>query len=870
MRTIPEIVELINSSEESFIKFASANDAGKTGGHQAGIYIPKNVISMFPEINGPRGENRNEIVTVKWEDEVEEESKLIYYGKAKNEYRITRLGRGIKFNSLFILIKLDYKVYQGFILDENKDEFLDYFNLNPSKVGKGIIIKPNDKNSNTQIDLFDSSDKNLDKEIDATFKPRARLLLQLGDQLIKNESIALVELVKNSYDADSNIVEIYMENVDNPEMGIIIIEDDGFGMTADIVENVWLEPGSDFKTKQIANLKGSPKYNRLPIGEKGIGRFGVHKLGNTIEMTTKAMNSKEVFVKINWADFDKYKYLEDVPIKIVEREKPQIFKGEETGTNIVISNLRKKWERGIAREVKRSITALASPFENNDSFKPSFDILDKPGWFEGLLKWDDVKDYSLFNFKVTIEGGIISKFEYHFTPWETMTKLFPNDIYEDDKLIETLKQLRFKNEKNKEDFFSLSDYNIGKVIFEGFIFDLDSFILKLGVSDKKGFKDYMKSNGGVKVFRDGLRVYDYGEPENDWLGLDYRRFQQPTKAVSNNLILGAVYLDRKDSSDLREKTNREGFVENNAYKAFKNSIVHSLDLIETLRYTDKRKLKEIYGPTPKSAPLMSTLGEAKLYVEDKVKDSEVKTQIVKYLVKIESDFKRVSENLLKAAGAGLSMSVVVHEVEKILYEVTKVLKVEKGSDRVLKLIKHLSSLIDGYAEIIRRSSKTTENIIDVIEQALFNVEYRLGSHNIEVIKEYKNYDGSKNIKIAKNLLIGSLMNLIDNSIYWLQQKYIKSIEDNIDFKKRIYINLQESDKLINLIVSDNGTGFLIPTDDITEPFVSAKSGGMGLGLHIASEIMEAQNGKLLFPEEYDFEIPEEYKDGATVILSFKK
>src|ERR1035437_10130268 len=90
-----------------------------------------------------------------------------------------------------------------------------------------------------------------DREIPVKFKLRARLLLQLGDQLIKNESIALVELVKNSYDADANIVNIYMENVDEPDKGIIIIEDDGFGMSPEVVENVWLEPGADFKSLLI-------------------------------------------------------------------------------------------------------------------------------------------------------------------------------------------------------------------------------------------------------------------------------------------------------------------------------------------------------------------------------------------------------------------------------------------------------------------------------------------------------------------------------------------------------------------------------------------------------------------------------------------
>jgi signal transduction histidine kinase len=710
-----------------------------------------------------------------------------------------------------------------------------------------------------------------DKEIPAKFKPRARLLIQLGDQLIKNESIALVELVKNSYDADANVVNIYMEKPDEPESGTIIVEDDGYGMTADIVENVWLEPGSDFKTQKIKNLEVSPKYKRLPIGEKGIGRFGVHKLGNVIELTTKSEKGKEVFVKIDWTDFNNYKYLDEVPIKIIERDTPLLFKDGKTGTNIVISNLRKKWERGIAREVKRSITALASPFETIDNFNPSFDIFDKPGWFEGLLKWkEDIKDFSLFYFKVTLEGDTITLFDYQFTPWSTMTKLFPREVDLSDPLIDTFKKLRFRDDNNKEAYFSLSDFNIGKVVFEGFIFDLDPFVLKFGVSDKKGFKDYLKNNGGIKVFRDGLRVYDYGEPENDWLGLDFRRFQQPTKAISNNLVLGAVYLDRRDSKDLVEKTNREGFVDNDAYKAFKNAILHTIELVEALRLYDKKRLKEFYGPTPKSEPVMHILGEAKQYVDEKVKDPVIKTQINKYLVKIESDYKRVSENLLKAAGAGLSMSVVVHEAEKIIYEIEKVIKVEKGSERALKLVQHLSSLIDGYAEIIRKSDQSNHNIIEVIDQALFNTEYRLASHKITLLREYKHYQGKIRLSFAKNLLIGSIMNIVDNAIFWLDQKSINARDKNQEFSKKIFINLIEDEKYINLLFADNGTGFLIPTDNITEPFVSFKPGGMGLGLHIASEIMEAQNGRLFFPEPGEFELPEAFKKGAVVAFALKK
>jgi anti-sigma regulatory factor (Ser/Thr protein kinase) len=711
---------------------------------------------------------------------------------------------------------------------------------------------------------------NNNKEIPVRFKPRARLLLQLGDQLIKNESIALVELVKNSYDADANVVTIYMENVDDPKNGVIIIEDDGYGMNADTVENVWLEPGSDFKTQKIKNLEVSPKYERLPIGEKGIGRFGVHKLGNVIEMTTKTAYSKEVYVKIDWTNFNDYKYLEDVPITIIERSVPSVFKNGKTGTSIIIADLRKKWERGIAREVKRSITALASPFDVNDSFKPSFDVLDKPGWFDGLLRWEDVKDYSLFYFKVKMSGNSIIEFKYEFTPWQSMTKLISREVLLDNELIENFKVLKHSEGEKEGEIIDLEKYKIGTVTFEGYIFDQDSFVLKMGVSDKVGFKKYLKTNGSVKVFRDKLRVYDYGEPENDWLELDYRRFQQPAKRISNNIILSAISIDRKDSADLIEKTNREGFVENEAYESFRSAILHSLNIVETLRYTDKLKLREKYGPTPKSSPVMSTLGEAKKYAEDKVKPDEVKTQIIKYFNKIESDYKTISDNLLKAAGAGLSMSVVVHEVEKIIYEVEKVLKAEKGSERVLNLVKHLSSLIDGYAEIIRKSSQTSENIISIVDQSLFNTEFRLNAHKIEIIKDYKTFKGNSKIKIAKNLLIGTIMNLIDNSIYWLDQRGFKAIEKKEKFSKKIFIGIIEEDTYLNLVVADNGTGFLIPTDDITEPFVSAKPGGMGLGLHIANEIMEAQKGRLIFPDIGDYEVPKEFENGAIIVLAFNK
>ena len=255
-------------------------------------------------------------------------------------------------------------------------------------------------------------------------------------------------------------------------------------------------------------------------------------------------------------------------------------------------------------------------------------------------------------------------------------------------------------------------------------------------------------------------------------------------------------------------------------------------------------------------------------------DSEVKAEIKKYLVKIERDYKLVTDNLLKAAGAGLNMSVVIHEIEKIIYEVDKVLKAEKASERAMKLVQHLSSLIDGYADLIRRSEQTNEIVVNIINQALFNTEYRLVTHEINPIKKYLENPTIKGLrcKVARNLLIGAIMNLIDNSIYWLDQKAFKKLEEKESFTKKIYIDVVTDDTFIHIIVADNGTGILLPTEDITEPFVTGKKNGagMGLGLHIASEVLNAQGGKLSFPNAGDFEIPSEFEQGAIVVLSLKK
>jgi signal transduction histidine kinase len=693
------------------------------------------------------------------------------------------------------------------------------------------------------------------KKKNTVFKPRARLLLQLGDQLIKNESIALLELVKNSYDADSTHVNILMEKIDNQDKGRIVIEDNGIGMNMDIIQNVWMEPASDYKEKLLDEKEEKRQFKRLPLGEKGIGRFSVYKLGEQIELITKMKGNKEIVININWKEFHSSKYLDEMGIKISERS-PEIFKGSKTGTKIIIKKLKTSWTKQMIRDVYRAVNSLCSPFDAPDSFLVNFDT-DKKEWLKGLLSWEEICDFSLFSVECEMEGQHITKFNYNFTPWQTMKKLQPRKITEKDEQVRKISKMVDRNNAS----IDLSNAKIGKVKFEALIYDRDARVLKLGVQDKRGLKEYLNANGGIRVYRDGIRVYDYGEQGNDWLDLGTRRINVPTKRISNNIILGAIHLSREKSRDLIEKTNREGFIDNEAYNVFRAAILYVLEKVEMFREIDKEKIRTFYGPTTSSEPVISDIEGLKKLVEKKVTDKKLKKNISVYLRRIEDNYRYINETLLKSAGAGLNLSVVIHEAEKITKELVKVIAKDKTSGRIISLVKHLSRLIENYSVIVRNTGRKKENLKELIEQAIFNIEFRLKAHNIEVIQKYP-----KNIvelKCTRNLIIGTILNIIDNSIWWLEYGEIKN--------KKIYISV--TDEMLgfhSIILADNGPGFSLPTDEMVRPFISAKPDGMGLGLHIAKSVMDANAGELLFPSDSEVSIPKEFRSGSIVAMAFRK
>jgi len=709
---------------------------------------------------------------------------------------------------------------------------------------------------------------NLTKQF--TFKPRARMLLLLGDQLIRDPGIAVCELVKNAYDADSPAVTVTMSQITDEKLGKIVVEDSGTGMDYKTVTGVWMEPGTDYRAQQREAGERTLKYHRLPLGEKGVGRFAAHKLGNYISLVTRRKDNPEILVEIDWTKYTQHKYLEEIPVSIIQRE-PRVFVGNNTGTRIEITKFRNTWNRGMVRELARAVNSICSPFETlrkvdnsknkttpiSSEFKAKLVLTENQEWLKGILTVDQVLDYALFTAHCDIEGNTV-KYDYEFTPYPAMDKVEARTVRGRTVTVEPQEDINL----------DLINQHIGPIHIDLYIYDRDTYILALGVADRKGLKEFLNENGGIRVYREDIRVYDYGEPGNDWLNLGARRVNVPTRRLSNNIVIGAVSLAYDESVvfdpgrnlGLIEKTNREGFVDNASFRAFRHAVEYAIQQITAERNIDKIRIRNAYRIRRLKEPVIEDLTD----LRDIVEKRKLTDELGPYLDRIEEDFVTVRDHFLTSASAGLSLSTVIHEVEKGVAELEKAVKEELASPRIIALAKHLADLIEGFGTLIRKSGASKEKASSLISQAVFNTQLRLKAHDIKAIINQS--QGDFEVKCSKRMTIATIMNLIDNSIWWLDNKWDQSKD-----VKRIYIGTSREFKSgPGIVVADNGSGFIDPPEYLIEPFISRKPDGMGLGLHIADQVMKVQGGELRFPEAGEVSLPSDFDGAAIIALVFRE
>lgn len=323
----------------------------------------------------------------------------------------------------------------------------------------------------------------------------------------------MFELVKNAYDADASTVTVVIAHLDGPDPRITVA-DNGCGMTLDTIRDVWLVPADDHRMRERADNVRSPKYNRLPLGEKGVGHFAVHKLGDRIEMVTRASAHKECVVSIDWRDLMRTRFLDEAPVTVRERE-PVAFTGSRTGTIITVSNLRETdWSRRDIRELWRQLTSITSPFhKRKDRFEVSLRVPDRSDWLRDLPDVADLLRRAPWKFTFQFYGHRLA-FSYSFdgVPGirvlpRTVERSEPLQIYreiEPDDLGLTDGPRRRKFEQVVADATQIR--GIGPVSGEFYVFDRDRAILSK-YTESRLIERFLDINGGIRVYRDSMRVY---------------------------------------------------------------------------------------------------------------------------------------------------------------------------------------------------------------------------------------------------------------------------------------------------------------------------------------------------------------------------
>lgn len=725
------------------------------------------------------------------------------------------------------------------------------------------------------------------KKATASFRPKARIMELLGEQLIKNHTLALFELVKNSYDADASKIDLKLVNVDKKD-GEIIVEDDGYGMSFETVTDVWMEPAHGHKlekrTKGIRTDKG-----RLQVGEKGVGRFAVHRLGTKIFMVTRAENQPEVVVDIDWENFSKAEYLDEAKVSIFERS-PETFLGNKTGTYIKISNLKQSWKRGDIRRLYRSVKAMTpAPLEikpkkgkKEDAFEVNFTVTPDKNWLDDLFDPVLAESQSLFSFDFELSNDGLH-YTYKYTPYASIeadykgvveSRTIPIDL-------ESFEFFRFRLPEDGENwrerkkrphkpnlYRTIPPENPGLGIgtIKGRIigFDFDKEILRYIKDEAGGLEEYVKQQGGIKVYRDGLRVYNYGEPGDDWLGLDHRRIQSPTKKFGSKQIIGELHLELDGSPDLQEKTNREGFVENDAYNELVYAMLCIISQFEAERNKDKRKLKDALNTSPgtphgkKKESIEDVLNELEQSV---LKNKDLDQQIGHLVRGVGKSYRETRDIMLSAAGAGLGLVTVFHELERGVKGLNSSISEGAPLEQLKQMSNELVSILQGAMYMVSNKRMEEINASTLVQYALLTQQRRFNRHKIHFLDGFKNSPHLDfKIKGMRRMLTSALVNIIDNAIYWL---------DEVQTDKYIWISPSLELESPSIIIADNGPGFIDEPIELIQPFHTRKPAGMGIGLYYADMVMKSHAGRLSFPDSDAIERPKTIT-GACVGLVFNK
>jgi signal transduction histidine kinase len=740
------------------------------------------------------------------------------------------------------------------------------------------------------------------------FNPYARLLTMLGDQLIKNERIALVELIKNAYDADASWVKVTFANFGDSfevtSQSRIIIEDDGTGMTREVLEEHWVNPATPIK-KIEKGINDATAKGRKIQGEKGIGRFAILKLGKTLSITTRPEKSDaEYILGFDFSAYDddfltengqpKKLFLSDLHVYLSADGVQNISSNEITlgrrkirraphGTKIDISNLRGGWNALKVKEVYNDLIRLQSIFdEAGERGHPK----ERAEEFEVFIYKDsDFQSYSdeyleklrnliAENSVLRIEKGKYdeSASEFRFSLNGKSRTLPLNDA--------DITGLRIFRDNFGEDgeVLSTRGTKCGSFSFGFYVFDFSKDARGKHQLDRED-RDIIKAHR-IYLYRDHIRVYPYGDPDDDWLRIDaYRGTIAAGWFLSNDQVVGFVNITQKENPRLIDKTNREGLIDAG------NPTHDFIALLQIFLAWVRKKPYALY----RKALEDKQKNDIKVFKEDQVRQAleDLSQRVVgnkqaqdalasaAKLYNIERNYLvQRAETTEHLAGVGLSVETASHDImavmgralvslDSLIRETQRIGELNKELiNRELTTLRGMLSFIETQlkdVQLLFKSSKQRRKDLKVRE--VLEKVHRLFSSTLSRDGIAFNVVEKGPPLVAKTtdaVLLQLFLNLFDNSVYWLHGKRTG--------KREIEVLLDGNEN--TLVFSDNGPG-IKPDDEpyIFEPFYSGRGEeGRGLGLYIARQLLDRH--------DYSIELADLKRhrrlSGANFVVSFAK
>lgn len=603
------------------------------------------------------------------------------------------------------------------------------------------------------------------------FNVSAKTARLIGRENVSNLEGALIELIKNTYDADAKKCVVYYESSTDR----LFIIDNGIGMNKDVIINNWMTIGNSTKKESVFTKSG-----RVNTGEKGIGRFALDRISEKCTMLTVSKDERFEWL-VNWENFDSSEMITDTYAELndISENIPEFLSDLDneflcdmlksdftgTGTCFVLENLRDQWNEAVIERVKSSLQKLLPPMQNN-VFELFFFLQDTKTKDARILP-DLLNEYDYkLHFEVDDFGECtiqIHRNEFFFgTQFEKIMK--KADFSDEDR--EYFNDKLIIKEGSIYDFLPGVEEKINIGPFSGDIY-FYKLVLQSDNQEKYYYKNFVtkrtnfKELSGIKIYRDDFLVRPYGiygTTGYDWLDLSTRKAESPAAVshksgswrVQANQICGQIRISRLNDN-LPDKSSREGIVETKEFKLFRELVVNFIEKLEEDRQYVIRKLDQLYKSTAKGEQALKIAkeelnkykkeeGEKERNNKDNEADSEKKQSYENFHKAISYQEERIQDlqeemGLLRTlATTGIVVNTYIHEIKALTTQLNVGVKeayacLEEDNDIIsakeeLKKLRVLKDKFNSWFKVtidaveMDKRKRKKENIGNIIQRSI--------------------------------------------------------------------------------------------------------------------------------------------------------